>query len=367
MSPRQRGRVLALGRTAEDQLRRDLREVGHLRELVLLGGGLGDVEAVDVDGRRRPARDDVGALELGLQRLVGLGRVPRRRAAQVGEERALVVGVTVEVAVLERLVDDLRRAQVVLERDVVALVLERLTVGLRDGLGPREVLRAHGERLGLGRRDAAGGKAHHEGEHAGREQRPRTAGTSVDHAKSPSLSGKSRLPTPRTCRRNVSERVGFCPVGPGVDQSAGPVVGARRSVASSRTLIRPSVRMPGDVNARCTSASDQLDRDGEQRDEEATGEDLDVVVHREAVDDVAAETHPRRRRPRASRSPPPRPRPCARRPSPAAARSAARPARAPGGRSCPSPAPPRGSRRRRWPCRRRRWRASAGPRGRTWR
>ena len=36
---------------------------------------------------------------------------------------------------------------------------------------------------------------------------------------------------------------------------AGPTAGGMRSVASSRTLIFPCARMPGDVSARCTTSS----------------------------------------------------------------------------------------------------------------
>src|SRR5207249_9386716 len=107
----------------------------------------------------------------------------------------------VEVAALERLVDDLGGAEVVLEGDVVALVLERLPVGLRNGLGAGEVLRPHRERLRLGRRHAAGSETHREGEQADREQCPRAAGSSMDHRKRPSVSGSSTLPT-----RNMLEK-----------------------------------------------------------------------------------------------------------------------------------------------------------------
>ena len=169
------GTLLALRRSTEDELGRDLREVGHRLELVLLRRLLRHVEAVDVDGRRRLAdrRCRCPRASPGPPRRSRPS--PGRRAAEEREQRALELAVEVDVAVLERRVDDLGGADVVLVRDVVALGLERLAVRLRD-LRAGEVLRADDERLASGA-DATppAVTAPPRGEQDGREQCPRAA------------------------------------------------------------------------------------------------------------------------------------------------------------------------------------------------
>ena len=137
----------AFRRTTEHELVGHLDEIGQVLELVLLRRGLRDVEAVDVDRRCRLARDDARALERVLQRGIRLRRVTRRLTTEIGEHRALVLAVRVDVAVLQRLEDDLGRPDVVLGLHVDTVGGECLPVRLRQRLSAREVLRADDERF----------------------------------------------------------------------------------------------------------------------------------------------------------------------------------------------------------------------------
>ena len=119
-----------LRRRAQDHLRAELLEVGDRRQVVGLGVGGQHRQRVGVIERRRvqqrePVRGGVGGCLLVGGR--GAGRVlgdPGDRRQQ----RARVLGVEVDLAGDERLPGDLGGADVVLQRDLVALRRERLRV-----------------------------------------------------------------------------------------------------------------------------------------------------------------------------------------------------------------------------------------------
>ena len=99
---------------------------------------------------------------------MGLGAVRGGRPAEVGEQRALVVGVRVVGAGLERREDELRWSDVVGEGHVCALAGQCLPVHLREHLRAGEILGRHVDRRLL-RADGC-----ERGEHRGRgEERHR--------------------------------------------------------------------------------------------------------------------------------------------------------------------------------------------------
>src|SRR4029077_7919013 len=124
----------ALRRSAEDQLAPDRREVGQLRELVLVRGGLRDHEAVLVDGRRVVEDRQALGVELLLER--GRGRLRVGRAGRVlvheREERGQVVGLEVDLAAGEGREDDLPGPEVELPGDRVPVRLQHLGVQLTE-------------------------------------------------------------------------------------------------------------------------------------------------------------------------------------------------------------------------------------------
>ena len=89
------------------------------------------------------AHRDARALQLGDERGVGLGAVRGRGAAEVGEQRALVVGVGVVGAGLERRERDLGGSHRVGEGDVRTPAGQGLALHLREHLRAGEVLRRH--------------------------------------------------------------------------------------------------------------------------------------------------------------------------------------------------------------------------------
>src|SRR5204863_8403627 len=104
--------VDAFGWPAEHQLLVDLLQVGERRQLVLRRGPPHDVETVYVDGGRGVAEDEPEGSELRFEGSVRPRAAVAGGAAEELEQRALVLAVAVEGALLQLLERHLRGADV---------------------------------------------------------------------------------------------------------------------------------------------------------------------------------------------------------------------------------------------------------------
>src|SRR5690606_26598526 len=153
LQPRDAERVgFAVGWAAERQLAFEPGQVGDRLEPVGFGGLGRDDEGVGVHRRRRGVSHEVQFGEVALEELGGLGGVTGRLPlllVQVLEHRRRVLGREVDVARLERPQDDVPESAERLDRDLVAVRLERLGVDLRQDRALSEVLGTDRDRRAL--------------------------------------------------------------------------------------------------------------------------------------------------------------------------------------------------------------------------
>ena len=276
------GPLTALRRAIERQILGLALQVRDLRDPELVGLALQHAERVRVGERRR--REGGFALRLELRLGLGIGLLGiggnRLRAEDRLEQRRGVLRVAADLTLLERLVRDHLGAEVQVGADVVARRLQRLGVDVPEDVLLGEVLRTHGQRDVLVRRvrlDQVGGVA---------PVRPGVvvvaAAPTGGNAECDDQRRKQHESRPKS--RMAGHHVTLLSFrgsrAPGMDC----VILCRRT--RPRQLQAPRCEQP------LQTGEAELERQGEQRDQDRACDHALVAVDVAAQDEIAERAHP---------------------------------------------------------------------------